>query len=338
VPRADGAYIERAAIGHFHEGIAMAIERTSTRRAWLRRAALVGAAAAGSRVWGETAMAKESRGMRVVDPHVHVWKNDPRYPWRADLASPPKEDALPETLLGLMAEHGVEKTVIVHVIYYRWDCRYAADAVKAHRDKFMGVCRIDPQSREPASDLDHWVAEGFHGVRLSPGVGPSGEWINDVKQMDAIWNRTAELKIPMCVLCPIARIGDVEKVIARHDGRLDVCIDHMADSPIDQPEELNKLLRLARYERVYVKLSHLWSLSKEGYPYRDTHEQVRRLYDAFGPRRLMWGTDWPAVEEYCGYGRALALYRDEIKFFNDDDRKWILGETALRLWPFGKTS
>ena len=56
---------------------------------------------------------------------------------------------------------------------------------------------------------------------------------------------------------------------------------------------------------------------------------MRRLYDAFGPERLMWGTDWPAVEDYCGYGRALALYRDEIKFFNDDDRRWILGETAL---------
>ena len=122
--------------------------------------------------------------------------------------------------------------------------------------------------------------------------------------------------------------------MARYGDRLDVCIDHMADSPIDHPEELKKLLVLARYERVYVKLSHLWSLSREAYPYRDTHEQVRRLYDAFGPKRLMWGTDWPEVDKYCGYGKALALYRDEIEFFNDDDRRWILGQTALRLWPF----
>ncbi len=140
----------------------------------------------------------------------------------------------------------------------------------------------------------------------------------------------------MCVLCPISRIPDVEEVIRRHDGALDVCIDHMADCPIDKSEELKKLLALARYPRVYVKLSHLWSLSHEAYPYRDTHEQVRRLYDAFGPERLMWGTDWPAVEDFCGYGRALALYRDEIKFFNDEDRRWILGETALKLWPMEK--
>jgi predicted TIM-barrel fold metal-dependent hydrolase len=316
----------------------MAIGQTTTRREWLRHAALASTAVASSRVWGAAAMAEESKRPRIVDPHVHVWKNDPRYPWPPDLKSPPKDDALPENLLQLMQEHGVEKTVIVHVIHYRWDCRYAADAVRAQRDKFMGVCRIDPESRQPASDLDHWVAQGFHGVRLSPGADKSGDWINDVAQMDAIWNRAAELKIPMCVLCPISRIPDVEKVVERHDERLDVCIDHMADSPIDQPDELAKLLRLARYPRVYVKLSHLWSLSKQEYPYRDTHDQVHRLYDAFGPRRLMWGTDWPGIDDYCGYGRALALYRDEIKFFNDDDRKWILGETALRLWPFDKTS
>jgi predicted TIM-barrel fold metal-dependent hydrolase len=293
-------------------------------------------AVAGSRSLETAAMTDESKALRIVDPHVHVWKNDPRYPWPAELKSPPNEDALPETLLELMDEHGVEKTVLVHVIHYRWDCRYVADTVRAFPDKFMGVCRVDPHSQESASDLDYWVARGFHGVRLSPGSGPDGEWINDARQMDAIWNRTAMHKIPMCVLCPISRIPDVEKVIERHDGKLDVCIDHMADCPIDQPDELKKLVTLARYPRVYVKLSHLWSLSKQEYPYRDTHDQVRRLYDAFGPQRLTWGTDWPGVEDYCGYARALALYRDEIKFFNDDDRTWILGQTALRLWPFAK--
>jgi predicted TIM-barrel fold metal-dependent hydrolase len=266
-----------------------------------------------------------------------VWKNDPRYPWPADLRSPPKADALPETLLELMRQNGVERTVIVHVIYYQWDCRYAADAVRAHPGKFQGVCRVDPTSDSAPAELSRWVAAGFHGVRLSPPLGAAGEWINDQPRMDALWSRAAELKIPLCVLAPIGRIPDVQRVIERHAGRLDVCIDHMADCPIDQPDELAKLLRLARHERVFVKLSHLWSLSNQDYPYRDTHDQVRKLYDAFGPQRLMWGTDWPGVEDYCGYARALALYRDEIKFLNADDRRWILGQTALRLWPFAQT-
>lgn len=278
-------------------------------------------------------MANTANDLTIVDPHVHVWKNDPRFPWPAELASPPKTDATPEMLLKLMAEHGVSWTVIVHVIYYRWDCRYAAASIAEYPKKFAGVCRVDPRSAKIVDDLNHWTAAGFHGVRLSPALGPDGDWITDREQMDKVWTRAAEFKVPMCVLCPVGRIPDVEKVIERFADRLDVCIDHMADSPIDQPQELEKLLRLARYPRVYVKLSHLWSLSKQAYPYRDTHDQVRRLYDAFGPQRLMWGTDWPAVEDFCGYGKALALYRDEIKFFNDDDRRWILGGTALKLWP-----
>ncbi len=276
----------------------------------------------------------DSGGLRIVDPHVHVWKNDPRFPWPAELSNPPERDALPETLLQLMQADGVERTVIVHVIYYRWDCRYTTAVVREHPDKFAGVCRINPESATPVADLDHWVAAGLAGVRLSPAAGPGGEWINDQKQMDAICTRAAELKVPLCVLCGTERLPDVERLVARHAERLDVCIDHMADCPIDQPAESQKLLALARYPRVFVKLSHLWSLSRQEYPYRDTHEQVRRLYDVFGPRRLMWGTDWPGVDEFCGYGRALSQYRDEIRFFNDDDRRWILGGTALRLWPF----
>jgi L-fuconolactonase len=279
-------------------------------------------------------MAAEISKLRIIDPHVHVWKHDDRYPWPANLAEPPKQDALPETLLGLMQANGVEKTVIVHVIYYRWDCRYAIDCVNAQTDKFMGVCRVDPQSPNAAAELERWTKAGFHGVRLSPFSGPAGDWINDRTQMDAIWTNAAELKVPICILCDTARLPDVGQVIERFADRVDVCIDHMADCGIDQPGELDKLLALARYPRVFVKLSHLWSMSRETYPYRDTHVVVRRLHDAFGPQRLMWGSDWPAVEPYCGYAGALALYRDEIEFFTDDDRRWVLGGTALRLWPF----
>jgi predicted TIM-barrel fold metal-dependent hydrolase len=279
--------------------------------------------------------AAEQTPPRIIDPHVHIWKNDPKYPWPKEVKNPPKEDALPETLLQLMKANGVEKTVLVHVIHYRWDCRYTGDTLKAHRDKFMGVCRVDPEADSAADDLSRWVRDyGYHGVRLSPAAGAGGEWINDKARMDRILGRAAELKVPLLVLCGTGRLPDVARVIERHRDSLDVCIDHMADCPIDKPEELQKLLALAKFPRVFVKISHLWSLSKEKYPYKDTHEQVKRVLGAFGPQRLMWGTDWPGIENYCGYAKALALYRDEIGFFTPEERRWILGGTALRLWPF----
>jgi predicted TIM-barrel fold metal-dependent hydrolase len=312
---------------HFEAGI--------TRRQMLGTVVAAGTAVLSRPAPDSPAPGQESARLRIVDPHVHVWKNDPRYPWPKDVSKPPTKDALPSTLLKLMSVNGVEKTVIVHVIYYRWDCRYAGDTIRAHPDKFMGVCRVDPLSDGAVGQLDHWTHDyGFHGVRLSPDSDASGDWINDRKRMDRIWGHAAELKIPLCILCSSTRLPDVERVIERHRHSLDVCIDHMADCPIDQPEELKKLHRLARHPRVYVKISHLWLLSKQDYPYRDTHDQVHRLYDAFGPRRLMWGTDWPGVEKFCGYAKALALYRDEIQFFTAEDRRWILGGTASKLWPF----
>jgi predicted TIM-barrel fold metal-dependent hydrolase len=284
---------------------------------------------------GTLTLGKEpaSKKTQIVDSHVHVWKDDPQYPWPKELRQPPKEDALPSQLIRLMRENHVDRTVIVHVIYYRWDCRYAGDAIKADPIRFGGVCRVDPQAQSAPDDLTRWVRDyGYHGVRLSPYLGPKYEWINDRKQMDRIWSRAANLEVPMCILCPIQRIPDVERVIRRHPD-LDVCIDHMAECPIDEPDQFKKLARLARYPRVHVKLSHLWSLSKQAYPYRDTFDRVKRLYDAFGPQRLMWGSDWPAVENFCGYAKALALYQEELEFLSPEDRRWILGGTALRLWP-----
>jgi predicted TIM-barrel fold metal-dependent hydrolase len=112
----------------------------------------------------------------------------------------------------------------------------------------------------------------------------------------------------------------------------------MADCPADRPDQLPMLLDLARFPRVFVKISHTWNVSKEDYPYRDTHAQVKRIYDAFGPERLMWGTDWPMVEQKCGYAKALAIVRDELKFLTAEDKEWILGKTVLKLWPFRPSS
>jgi len=292
-------------------------------------------AGAAALVAGAAHVAARDNTMRIIDPHVHVWKNDPKYPWPKEVKDPPKEDALPESLLELMKANGVGNTVLVHVIHYRWDCRYAGDVLKAHRGRFMGVCRVDPAAESAADDLTRWVRDyDFHGLRLSPAVGAAGDWINDRKRIDRILDRAVALKVPLCVLCGTGRLLDVARVIERYRDSLDVCIDHMADCPIDEPDELKKLLNLARLPRVFVKISHLWSLSRQKFPYKDTHDQVKRLSDAFGPPRLMWGTDWPIVEKYCGYARALALYRDEIAGWTAAERGWILGGTARKLWPF----
>jgi predicted TIM-barrel fold metal-dependent hydrolase len=135
------------------------------------------------------------------------------------------------------------------------------------------------------------------------------------------------------VLAPITRMPDAAALIEKYPD-LTVVIDHMADCPVDQPKELEKLIALVKYPKVFVKVSHTWSLSKTGYPYLDSQDHVKRLHQAFGPQRLMWATDWPIVEQTSTYDKALKVVRDEMKFLNDDDKQWMLSKTIERVWPF----
>jgi predicted TIM-barrel fold metal-dependent hydrolase len=138
----------------------------------------------------------------------------------------------------------------------------------------------------------------------------------------------------MTILAPVTRMPDLVPLIEQNPD-LTVVIDHMADCPLGQPDKLNLLLALAHYPTVFVKISHLWSLSAQPYPYTDTIPQIKSLCQSFGPARLMWGTDWPISLKQLSYAQAVALYRDHLSFLSPEDRKQILYKTVQRVWPFG---
>jgi predicted TIM-barrel fold metal-dependent hydrolase len=52
----------------------------------------------------------------------------------------------------------------------------------------------------------------------------------------------------------------------------------------------------------------------------------------------MWATDWPISEASTTYARTLSVVRDEMKFLNDEDKRWILSQTIERVWPFASTT
>lgn len=268
----------------------------------------------------------------IVDAHVHVWTKDPRYPWARETTNPPETEADAEMLLALMAANGVQHTVIIQVIHYRWDNRYVADVLKKYPGKFHGVARVNPEDPAAPDHLSRLTREdGFHGVRLSPGSGAAGDWIRG-PLMSPLWQRCADLKVPMTILAPVTRMPDIARLADRFP-ELTIVIDHMADSPPAQPKELESLLALHRFPRLFVKISHAWSLSARAYPYPDVHDQIHRLYDTFGPRRLIAGSDWPISEKFCSYTQAIGHARTQLPFLNPEDKAWICGRTAQEVWP-----
>ena len=296
-----------------------------TRREMLRVSALAACAGKGLVAQGRQAQ------LRCVDSHVHVWAHDPRFPF-ARGAKVPEGDFSAERLIGLMRANGVDRTVIIQVIHYQWDNRYLLDVLRRYPRLFRGVCRVNPEDPAAPDTLAHLTEQGFGGVRLSPAAGPEGDWIRG-PLMRPLWKRCAALRVPMTLLIPVTRLPDIVPLLDAHP-ELTVVIDHMADCPVDRPDLLRLLLELARYPRLFVKITHLWSLSKERYPYPDAEEQVKRIYDAFGADRLMAGTDWPIRLELLDYAGRLSLYREHMKFFTPEERRMILGGTAERVWAF----
>jgi L-fuconolactonase len=271
---------------------------------------------------------------RIVGAHVHVWVKDPRFPWARETKKPPPEDASAEMMLALMRANGVARTVIIQVIHYRWDNRYAADVLQRYPQFFRGVARVNPEDPAAPDQLVRLVAEdGFQGVRLSPAADASGDWIGG-PLMPPLWRRCRDLRVPMTVLAPITRMPEIAR-LAEAFPDLTIVVDHMADCPLDQLRELEKLLTLRRFRRLFVKISHAWSLSAQPYPYLDAQTQIRRLYDAFGPQRLIAGSDWPIAKPFCTYAQAISLAREHIAFLNREDRRWICGRTAEQVWSFG---
>jgi predicted TIM-barrel fold metal-dependent hydrolase len=109
------------------------------------------------------------------------------------------------------------------------------------------------------------------------------------------------------------------------------------DLSVEDPEpQMRLLLSLAQYENVRVKVSELTSVTGMTYPFRDAYPYVKRVYEAFGPDRLLWGTGYPGAARGA-YKRPtlkqeLALIREGFPFLNHEARDKMLGGNAALLW------
>jgi len=270
----------------------------------------------------------------MVDAHVHVFRKDPALPY-APGAKVPAEDAPAEKLIELMRANGVSHTVLIQVIHYKWDNRYVLSVLKRFPTLFHAVCRVNPEDPVAPDHLSQLTEQGFSGVRLSPAATSDGDWIHG-PLMPPLWRRCAQLKVPMTVLTTPTRLPDLVPLIEANPD-LTVVIDHMAQCPVDRPDQLKLLLNLARYPRVCMKISGLWDIAKSPYPYVDAHRCLGTIRDAFSASRLMSATNWPVSLQSLRYDEAVDLFRDHLPLFNASEKEQILRKTTEGIWPLTST-
>ena len=105
---------------------------------------------------------------------------------------------------------------------------------------------------------------------------------------------------------------------------------------IEDFHNIYSIIDLALHPNLYVKISDVKGRSQEEFPFRDMHDYVRMLVDAFGAERCLWGTGYPGAHRtkhnWLSLADELRLVREGFDFLTEAQRDRILGGTAADVW------
>lgn len=270
---------------------------------------------------------REYTAVLITDAQTHIWEPEaPDRPWIPGGRSFAHGDRYTSSeLLTEMDRAGVDRAVLVPPSFEgdRNDVCLAAAAAHPARFRVMGrVDLTDPGSR---GTLASWKDQpGMLGIRLTFSRGPAMNWLRD-GTADWIWPEAEEAGIPLMVFAPF-QLAEIDAIAAAHPS-LRIALDHLAirtdlrDEQIDPV--LDELVGLAKRENVAVKATCLPGAVSEPYPFPSLHDRIRKVVDAFGPRRVFWGSDLTRLP--CSYEEARRLFTEELDFLSSEDLAWVMG-------------
>jgi len=284
------------------------------------------------------ANAADPPGKGFVDAHSHIWTTDlAKYPLAngqpASVLAPPSFTA--DELLGICRPLGVDRVVLIqHKPYHGLDNRYLADAIAAYPGVFGGVACIEAAAPRPDLDMLRLKPLGFRGFRITPGEGGASRW-SESEGMRQMWACAAANNLAICPLIGADHLNQVDEMCGRFP-ETKVVVDHFARIGGDgefRESDLAQLAALAKRPLVHVKISAFYFLGQKKPPYRDLVPMIRRVFEAFGPRRLMWGSDSPyQLGAPNTYAASLELVQNGLEFLSAEDRDSLMRRTAESLF------
>ena len=181
--------------------------------------------------------------------------------------------------------------------------------------------------------MQNLAAQGVRGFRITPGTSPN-TWL-DSSGMERMWTAAAKYDLAICPLISPNALASVDRMCSKHpDTR--VVIDHLARIGADgqiRDADIRLLCGLARHPRLAVKVSAFYALGRKAAPYTDLAPLIRRVFEDFGPRRLMWASDAPfQVQDNHTLSASISLVRDRLPFLSKEDREWVLSKTAHNIF------
>ena len=275
--------------------------------------------------------------MLTIDAQVHAYERDrPERPWTAVLAGPPQVTG--DDMVAAMDDVGVDGAILVSpYTMYRYDASYALDVYAKHPNRFALVKPVDPADPGIKETIDDWAAtDGAVAVRVMMAYRDSVD--ADHSGIDLVLKTAAKANLPVNLLC--WDVTSKAATLAAANPNTQIVIDHLAlkqpfePPPLDEPfADLPKLLNLAQYENVAIKITGACTLSKEPYPYNDIWDPLNRVFDAFGFDRCLWGTDWTRAINFLTYQQGVDPFRDS-KRFSESEKTALMGQTLARIYQW----
>ena len=276
-----------------------------------------------------------------IDAHSHIWTPDTdKYPLlkgktKKDLAPPSFTD---DELMEVAMPHGVGRVVLIaHTGYYGFDNSYLIDAWKKHPNRFRVVGMVNDPKPNAGRKIKRLLKSGVTGFRIKPPKPGDKEWLKTPGMID-MWKTAAKTGQAMCCLINPEDLAEVDRMAGEHPDTT-VVIDHFARVGVSgeiAKSDVGDLCNLARHKKAHVKISAYYALGKKTPPYDDLVPMIRRVYDSYGPNRLMWASDCPyhLGGNMNTYGASIDLIKKRIDFLSDEDRQWLLRKTAEKVFFF----
>ncbi len=271
-----------------------------------------------------------------IDAHQHFWRVDRGdYGWLTPEAHPTIcRDFGPDDLAPLITAAGVERTVLVQAAPAAAETQSLLEV--AHATPFVAgvVGWADFEAPDAAGRIAALAADAaLLGLRpmlqdladdawiLRPQLAPA------LDAMEAAGLRFDALVTPRH-LPHLARFLERRpdlKVVIDHGAKPDIAAGGLADWAA-------AMRAVAQGSGVFCKLSGLVTEAGDGWTTERLRPFVDVLLEAFGPARLMWGSDWPVVNEAGGYGAWRTAAEALTAHLSAEDRALVFGGTAAAFY------
>jgi L-fuconolactonase len=274
--------------------------------------------------------------MARIDAHQHFWLFDPvRYSWITDDMAAIRRDFLPVDLQPILAQHRLDGCVVVQSDQSAAENEFQL-ANTAHHDFVKGVVGwVDLQADNVAEQLDYYrqfdKLKGFRHVL-------QGEPDRALMLRPAFQRGIGELYrhgFTYDLLILPDQLGYAAELAAAFPNQPFV-VDHIAKPPI-RAQEIDTWMRdiraLAAHENVCCKVSGMVTEADwQHWEPEDFRPYLDVVFAAFGPRRVLYGSDWPVCNVAGGYTRAISILEDYMRPFSAAEQALFWGDNAVRFY------